>query len=280
MRIQTVYLLFLSVFFTGICGCVKTSNEQDKIDAVLWVQTSSEFAAATIATYANATTALQRIVADSPTGVDRMAVVMDVDQTILDSSGYHAQNILDDARHQAETLDRYFVLRESAAIPGAVNFIKAGRDLGVYIFFITNRTYRERAGNSGDCPQKEDTLANLRQIGAEAGAGALFLKGERVPERCLNFLSDRERQEGRWTAADKTSRCQCVALDHDIVMQIGDQLGDFIGGLRNTTPESRRVLVEQYKENWGKTWFMIPNPTSGSWLNLLQPEKRLHPRGT
>ena len=61
-------------------------------------------------------------------------------------------------------------------------------------------------------------------------------------------------------------------------MLIGDQLGDFIGGLEETTPESRKVLLEQYRGKWGDTWFMIPNPTYGSWLDLLQPDKRSHLR--
>ena len=279
MRLRAIYLLSLPLFSASICGCVTTSNEQENLDAVLWVQTSSEFSAATVGTYAAASTALQRIVAESPTDGDRMAVVMDVDETILDGYRYQAQTVLDDVGYQAETTDQYFALRQGTAIPGAVSFIRAGQDLGVSFFFITNRPCRVRADNLGDCPQKEDTLVNLRQIGVEAGAGALLLRGEQVPERCLRFLSDLEHQQGRWTASDKTSRRQCAALDHDIVMLIGDQLGDFIGGLGDTTPESRKVLLGQYRKNWGKTWFMIPNPTYGSWLDLLQPDKRLHLRG-
>jgi acid phosphatase len=277
---MTTKLLTLSVLFTILVGCFNTSDEQDKLDAVLWVQSSSEFFAATMGTYANATAELRRMVADNPTAVDQMVVVMDIDQTILDSSAYHAQNILDDAHHSAELLDQYYALREGAALPGAVDFIHASRDLGVDVFYITNRTCRERAGNSDYCPQKEDTLVNLRQVGIEIEPDELFLRSENVPERCLEFLSDRERQQGGWTMTDKTSRRKCVELDREIVMLFGDQLNDFIGDSANSTPGSRKALVDQYKDKWGKTWFLIPNPMSGSWLNLLQPEERLHLRGT
>lgn len=279
MRLRAVYLLSLLFFFASNSGCVTTSSQQENLDAVLWVQSSSEFSAATLGTYAAATTALQRIAMERPTDADRMAVVMDVDETILDGSRYQAQNVLDDVGYQAETLDEYFALREGAAIPGAIDFIKAAQDLGISVFFVTNRPCRVRADNSGDCPQKEDTLANLRQVGVDAGASALFLRGERVPERCMRFLSDLEHQQGKWTVSDKTSRRQCAELDHETVMLIGDQLGDFIGGLGDTTPESRKVLLGQYEENWGNTWFMIPNPTYGPWLDLLQPGKRSHLRG-
>lgn len=273
-------LLTLGVLFLIFGGCAKTSEEQDKLDAVLWVQSSSEFAAATTGTYANATAALERMVADNPTTVKQMVVVMDIDQTILDSSGYHGQNILDDAHHSSAALDQYLALAEGTALPGAVEFIHASRNLGVDVFYVTNRTCRERQGNADYCPQKEDTLVNLRQVGIEIEADELFLRGEKVPERCLEFLSDRDREQGRWRDSDKTSRRQCVEIDQEIVMLFGDQLNDFIGGSANSTPESRKALVDQHKTNWGTTWFMLPNPTSGSWLNLLQPEKRLHVRGT
>jgi len=94
--------------------------------------------------------------------------------------------------------------------------------------------------------QKEDTFANLRQLGIEIDLDQLFLRGQRPPNRCLSILTGSEHEEGRWMSSDKTSRRQYVELDHDIVMLIGDQLGDFIGGLEETPPESRKALLGQY----------------------------------
>jgi predicted secreted acid phosphatase len=74
------------------------------------------------------------------------------------------------------------------------------------------------------------------------------------------------------------SRRQCVELDNDIVMLVGDQLGDFVGGIEETALASRNAIVDQYKENCGSIWFVIPNPIYGAWLNLLQPDKRSHLR--
>jgi predicted secreted acid phosphatase len=62
-------------------------------------------------------------------------------------------------------------------------------------------------------------------------------------------------------------------------MLVGDQLGDFVGGLEETTPASRKAIVDQYTENWGNTWFVIPNPIYGWWLELLQPDERSYLRG-
>jgi len=279
MRLPTVYLLSLSVVSANICGCATPGSKQENLDAILWMQTSSEYSATAIGTYAAASAALQRMVAADPTAVDRMAVVMDLDETVLDNCRYQAQWVLTNVGDQDEMWDQFVALRKATAVPGAVDFIRASQNLGVGVFFITNRQCRDRADNSDDCPQKEDTLVNLRQLGIEADLDTLFLWGERRPDRCLSLLPDLEHEQGRWTASDKTYRRQCVELDHDIVMLVGDQLGDFIGGLGETTPASRKALLGQYKGNWGNTWFMIPNPTYGSWLNLLQPDKRSHLRG-
>jgi predicted secreted acid phosphatase len=274
----TISLLFPVFISASISGCVTTSNEQENLDATLWVQTSSEFPAVTIGTYSAATAALQRIVADGLTDVNRMAVVMDVDETVLDTYTYMALWILGNVDYVGETWDQWMALRVSTAIPGAVDFIRTSQESGLSLFFITNRDCLVRAGNSGDCPQKEDTFANLRQLGVETDLDHIFLRGERPPNRCLSILTDAEHEEGRWTSVDKTSRRQCVELDHDIVMLVGDQLSDFIGGLEGTTPETRKVLLQQYGEKWGDTWFMLPNPTYGYWLDLLQPDKRSYLR--
>ena len=279
MRLPAIYLLSLSIISTNICGCATTSNEQENLNAVLWVQTSSEFSAAAIGTYTAASNALKNIVAQGPTGIDRMVVVMDVDETVLDHSAYQAQSVLDNVGYQHESFDRWAALREVPAIPGAVDFIKATQELGVGVMFITNRQCRERDDSSDDCPNKEDTLVNLRYLGITVDPDALFFLGDRRPDRCLNLPPDSDREQGRWINSDKTYRRQCVELDRDIVMLIGDQLGDFIGGLENTTPASRKSLVGQYEEKWGNTWFIIPSPTYGSWLNLLEPNKRSHLRG-
>jgi acid phosphatase len=272
-------MLCLSFIFTNIFGCAATSSQHETLDANLWLQTSSEFPAVAIGTYAAATAALQHMAATDPAGVDRMIVVMDVDETVVDNSVCGTQYILHGAGGECgnQTWDQFLALRNATAIPGAVDFIKASKDLGVRVWFVTNRECLHRVGIPDDCPQKDDTLANLRQLGIEVDRDALFLRGERAPDRCRGLLSESEHE--RWTSRDKTSRRQCVALDGEIVMLFGDQLGDFVGGLEDSTPASRRALLDQYEGNWGKFWFMIPNPVYGSWLELLKPDKRSYLRG-
>ena len=95
----------------------------------------------------------------------------------------------------------------------------------------------------------------------------------------MRLLSGSEHENGRWASRDKTSRRQCVELENDIVMLVGDQLGDFVGELEESTPASRNAIVNRYEENWGNIWFVIPNPTYGDWLDLLRADKKSHLRG-
>lgn len=278
MRLRAIYLLSLLLISANICGCATNSNVRENLDAQLWVQTSSEYRAAVIGTYAAATDALQRLVASNPTAVDRMVVVMDLDETVFDNTYYGTQVMFGNVIVNGESWDQFVALRNATAIPGAVDFIKASQELGVGVWFITNRPCQDRAGSSDDCPQKEDTLANLRHLGIETDLDTLFLRGERPPDRCLSLLSDSEYDQGRWAAQDKTSRRQCVELSNEIVMIVGDQLGDFVTEPEEATPASRNMLLSKYKENWGNTWFMIPNPIYGSWIDVLRPDKLSHLR--
>jgi acid phosphatase len=91
-------------------------------------------------------------------------------------------------------------------------------------------------------------------------------------------LSEPEQVDGTWSS-DKTSRRECLRLDHDIIMLFGDQLGDFTEAEDSPSGESGRDIAVEYAEYWGKTWFMLPNPTYGDWRPRDSAEKRSLIRG-
>jgi predicted secreted acid phosphatase len=49
---------------------------------------------------------------------------------------------------------------------------------------------------------------------------------------------------------------------------IGDDLGDFVSVDRASIDE-RDVIDEEFRENWGTRWIMLPNPQYGSWEEAL-----------
>lgn len=284
MRKRYESVLLLLLICSGLSGCATTGSSDttsahDNMDAIVWLQDSIEYAAVTQSTFAAATAALREIARSRSDGVRRGAVVLDVDETVLDNSAYQAQLVFDRAAYDGRTWDRWLGLRSASAVPGVVGFIESSQSLGFHVAFITNRACRARPGTADDCPQKADTLVNLEEIGIDTRSTSLFLRGERPPSRCRSFLSDSEQVDGMWSS-DKTSRRECVRLDRDIVMLFGDQLGDFVEASAGQSGESGRGRANEYGEYWGKTWFMLPNPTYGDWRPRTHDEKRRTIRGT
>ena len=267
----------------GIHGCgttagVSSTPVHDNTDAVVWLQTSAEYAAVSTGIYTTATARLREIASSEGDRVPGMAIVMDIDETVLDNSRYQGQLVLDDAAYDSNNWDAWVALRAAEAVPGAVDFIRTSQSLGFHVVFITNRPCRARPAAVEDCPQAEDTRVNLEDIGVDTRSTTLWLMGDRPSERCRALLSEAEQVDGTWSS-DKTSRRECLRLDYDIAMLFGDQLGDFTEANDSPKGASGRAMSALYAEFWGKAWFMLPNPTYGGWRPRDPDEKRSLIRG-
>lgn len=274
MRIRS--LLWLSLAAAICCGCsitVKTPAN-DSLNSTLWVRTAAEYRAASLQTYKTALQTIDRAVGDpgwtaalEQTGDCAAlppAVVMDIDETVLDNARYQAQTVLDGTGFDPDTWDAWVAARRAGAVPGAVDFINAMAARGVTVVYITNRACRPRADGADACPQKQDTLDNLRAVGiAQVAPENLMLKGER-PE---------------W-GSEKQSRRAAVVGSYRVAMLFGDDLADFLPDVKaNITPARRETLVRAYGGHWGTRWFILSNPVYGSWLQVLEAPTSQYLRG-
>lgn len=229
----------------------------DGLNATLWVQTSAEYNASTRQAYALGKTQLDRAlvektwtaaleqesatdIADKPP-----AIIVDVDETVLDNSAYQARLIKDKATFKPDTWNAWCNERKAQPIPGAVDFAQYAAYKGVTIFYISNR-------------DKEVEDATRQNLDAH---GFPFKDGEDT------VLTKNEKPE--WNSSDKTARRQYVAANYRIILLVGDNFGDFIGKEYKGTPAEREALANQYKEKWGTRWIMLPNPMYGSWETAL-----------
>ncbi len=276
----------LAALLTGLLltGCASTGGTvapaaNDNLDAVTWQQASGEYAAVTLGIYAAATAALDALGEAAGPAARGRAIVLDVDETVLDNAPYQGQLVLDEGVYQSDTWDRWIARRAAQATPGAVAFIQAAQSSGFHVVLITNRSCRPRDGLADPCPQRADTLANLQAVGLDTDSITLMLRGDRPPEPCRRLLSESERAAGVWSSV-KTSRRECVRIGHDIVMLFGDQLGDFLEVADGETAKGGRDIVEENSAHWGRDWFMLPNPTYGDWKPRSPEEKRALIRGT
>jgi acid phosphatase len=261
-----------------LVGCQTTQKvsptAQANFNSTLWVQTAAEYKANAIQAYnaasQNLATALIDVqltaVTEQTGNFSSMppAIIFDVDETVLDNSQYQAQLLLEGRPFKLKTWDQWLVLQSAPAVPGAVEFINLALDKGVEIFYITNRECLQRAASAQACPQKEDTIKNLSKVGIKyVNADHVMLKNE---------------QSG-WVS-EKHSRRLLVVSSHRVVMQFGDDLGDFLSQVKNDiTVDKRAQLVAQYAPYWGTQWFVFSNPTYGSWLRVLDAELMDHLKG-
>ena len=258
-----IYISFITYCFI-LSPCVsseepvvnKTLQEQSLL-AVLYAQTSTEYVANSMQTYANATSAIDRALADSSwTAAQEQtgkfsekspAIIIDVDETVLDNIAFQARSILTGISYPTGWIE--WGLEESAEpVPGVSNFLKHAQNKGVKIFYVTNRVVE----------LEEATKNNLKLLG-------------------LPFDEDRDvllmRGENGW-GSSKVSRRALVAKDYRVILLVGDQLGDFISLKESTIDsQSRRKLAEKYSDMWGTKWFMLTNPMYGRWESSIYGNK-------
>lgn len=224
------------------------------LDATLWMQTSAEYEALSRQTWAAAARLLPEAVSDTTwmAAVEQVrgagslppAVIVDVDDTVLDNSPYAARLIERDEPFSEASWAEWVNEARARPVPGAVEFARKARELGVEVFYVTNRPANLEDG----------TKRNLATAGFPSGGAddVLLLKNER---------------EG-W-GSDKASRRTWIAERYRIVLLVGDDLNDFVSGARGKSVAVREKLVEEYESKWGRRWIVLANPTYGSWMSAV-----------
>jgi acid phosphatase len=221
----------------------------DLLNAVLWMQRSVEYKATTLGAFALARIRLEQALTDAnwtaapkeQTGAYQAlppAVILDIDESIVDNSGYQAWMTLNDTLFDPKTWNAYVNTVTSLAIPGAVEFAQYADARGVKVFYISNRTAEEEPA----------TRKNLEKLG--------FPLGSTVDTMLMT------RKQPDWGSAKSTRRAY-VAKNYRVLLNIGDNFGDFVDEYRGTEAERLKVF-EQYKDRWGREWIMIANPSYGS----------------
>ncbi|GMV51908.1 MAG: hypothetical protein AMXMBFR67_34510 [Nitrospira sp.] len=226
------------------------------MNALLWMQTSAEYRTLTTLTYRQATAALDLALGDKAwtAALEQEgnfqdlppAVVLDLDETVLDNQPFDGRLIKDGTRFTSSRWEEWVNEADARALPGSLEFITEAQRRGIAVFFITNRRAKHEAL----------TRRNLERLG-------LTLSTE--PDAVLS--------EGEapfdWPS-DKSSRRRYLAERYRILLLIGDDLRDFVVGAQDT-PEARMALAQHHRARWGVSWFLIPNPMYGTWETALFP---------
>lgn len=235
-----------------------TTGADDNLNAVLWVQRSQEYDATLTSLYRGAIAQLDAALADPqwdalvPSERDNPgawstlppAVIVDVDETVLDNAAYQARLVRDGLEYDDATWADWVAEERATLVPGVREFAQAASARGVTIYYVTNR----------EQGLKQATLANLRAVGLPVAHDDVFLGLGLDVAGCT--------QPG--SRSGKLCRRQLVGRSHRVLMQFGDQLGDFVQITENT-PDARDALASTHNAWFGERWWMLPNPTYGGW---------------
>ena len=249
-------LIYLSSVFYLFAAHISATGE--KIDnsvqaqsmlAVLYAQSSAEYEANNLQTFAGAKLALEKALVNKnwTAAIEQKedfsekppAVILDIDETVLNNIPFQARAIIKGESYPNGWVE-WMLEEASTSVAGVSKFLKYADSKGIKIFYVTNRI----------AIAEEATRNNLKKLG-------------------LPFDTDRDvllmKNENGWTS-DKVSRRELIAQDYRILLLIGDQLGDFISLDEATAGmDSRKEIAAKYEEMWGKKWFMITNPIYGRW---------------
>ncbi|TMJ31402.1 MAG: 5-nucleotide phosphatase [Alphaproteobacteria bacterium] len=232
-------------------GTTRAQDPQpsDLLLGTLWNQRSVEYKGNALTVYALAKIRLDQALADkswtAAPGEQKgdyqslpPAVVLDVDETLLDNSLYQVWMLKNNQTFSTKTWNEFCAAQVSRAIPGAVEFTKLADSKGVKVFYVSNR----------GAETEKDTRANMEKLG--------FPMGGNVD----TFLMQNEKPD--WGSAKSTRRA-AIAKDYRILLNFGDNFGDFDDRYRLNEAE-RQKAFEENRERWGREWLVIANPTYGS----------------
>ncbi|MBT3665888.1 MAG: hypothetical protein HN548_00280 [Opitutae bacterium] len=160
---------------------------------------------------------------------NRFAVVVDLDETILDNSLYQVERWKAGLGFTQDSWSLWVKRKEAGLVPGAKGFLDAVRKMGIRVVFLSNRMNENL----------EPTRGNLRTLGVLHSQDLFLLR--------QNKLDTKEKR--RKEVLDGTGRMNQVG-DLDVIGYVGDQMGDFPGNL---------------SDGIGREFFLLPNPMYGKW---------------
>lgn len=218
------------------------------LDANLYMQSSAEYRACCLQAFAWAAANCQQKLKTMPEGRRPPAVILDLDETVLDNGGFQADQI---RAGWAFDPERWKTWESEGGprvnlIPGALSFIQQLRQWGIQPVYVTNRNQQSHA----------QTMAILKRFGID------------VPDDLL-LCADAA------TGSNKTSRRQKIQERFEVLVHIGDNLRDFDEQFR-FPPQAdeqsllqRKQQVDQAADMLGSVWIILPNPAYGEWNKPL-----------
>lgn len=237
--LSVIFVLIILISCKEKSGIVTSSaeNQDPLLLSVLWYQTSAEMQAMYYQGYYIAKVSLMEKLGNSDKAKPK-AVIMDIDETILDNSPVEAFQAIKNVPFSDSVWNMWVKQCSAKPLPGALEFILFAESKGVEVFYVSNRK------SPGEF---FPTLMNLKNNGFPfADSVHLVLKT---------------------SSSSKEERRKSIAASYDILLFIGDNLSDFDTAFDKRDEDLGFGAVKERMKDFGSRFIVMPNPMYGPWVN-------------
>ena len=212
--------------------------EEENVMSATWMQNSAEYRALCYQAYNAAKKSVDAAL--TTTYNKPLAIVLDIDETILDNSPSKIAHIGDGKKFVRQEWVDWCKAARATAMPGAVDCLKYIASKNVSIFYVTNRHLDT---------EFDGTVKNLQNLGFPS--------------------ADREHLLCKTNTSDKQARFNEVLQKYEVILFMGDNAGDFPLGVYGKLTQERNSIIDQNKNNFGTKFIAFPNPIYGGWETAL-----------
>jgi 5'-nucleotidase (lipoprotein e(P4) family) len=245
-RQNSIFIFFVIII---AISCIKTAEKTKSsgrneylTQSVLWYQHSGEMKALYYQAYNTAKIMLDLYLKDSKSKIKK-AVIVDIDETILNNVTYEAWLILSDSQQTKYNWKHWVDTALADTLPGALEFLRYAKSKDVEVFYVSNRSTAD----------VNSSLKNLRKFNfPNADDQHMLFKTEKV--------------------SSKEPRRKSIAKDYEIILLCGDNLGDFAAAFDDRTGNKLTDSINTYKSLFGKKFILLPNPMYGGWERQIYGE--------
>lgn len=205
------------------------------VQSVMWQQNAAEYRALCYQAFNVAKYRLDEILLDDNLKGKKLAIITDIDETVMDNSPYNAKLILENAEYTPDTWFQWSEKEEALPIPGATKFLNYAASKNVEIFYVSNREDREKAA----------TIENMKKI--------------HFP------YADDKHTLFKIKESKKEERFNKVKEEYTVVLYMGDNLSDFSNKFTEPSTTYRNSIADELQNEFGKKFIVLPNPMYGDW---------------
>jgi 5'-nucleotidase (lipoprotein e(P4) family) len=168
-----------------------------------------------------------------------LAIITDIDETILDNSPYAVHQAYNGKEYEPTSWYEWTDKSAADIMPGAAAFLKYVASKNIQVFYVTNREDRERTS----------TLTNLKRFG--------------LPNADEIHLYTRQN-----TSSKEARRAQILER-YDVILLMGDNLADLSVLFDKKSETERSNNVDALAAEFGRKLIVFPNANYGDWESSL-----------